>query len=100
VWFALDGNDPESRAMEQVLARLEAVVRFADELTRRFGDEGLGSSFGEVLGFSRRLKTTLDDVPAAELALVMEDTRRLLGGLTALARTLEDLKRLRVLLGP
>lgn len=97
MWFALDGNDPESMAPEHVLARLEAVVRFTNDLTRQFGDAGIGTSLGEVVGIYRRLKAVLDDVPAAELASAIEDTRSLLGGL---AGTLEGLKRLKMLLGP
>lgn len=97
MWVALDGNDSDSMALEHVLARLEAVVRFADDLERDFGNAGLGASLGEVLGLYRRLKATADELPAVELAHVMEDTRLLLAGLTDLARRLDELKRLRVL---
>ena len=99
MWVALDGNDPESVAVEHVLARLEAVVRFANDLVRCFGDAGLGTSLGEVLGVHRHLKAVIDDVPAADLARAIDDTRRLLDRFTAIAQRLDELTRLQRLLG-
>jgi hypothetical protein len=105
VWFALDGNDPESMApesmaVEHVLARLEAVVRFANDLARGFGDAGLGTSLGEVLGVYRTLRTALDDIPTEQVLHALDDARSLVRGVTAIAQRLEELARLRKLLGP
>jgi hypothetical protein len=98
VWFELDGRDPEALGMEQVLARLQAVVRFTHELERRLGDAGLGSSIGDVLARYRRLKATLDAIPAAELARVMADAGVVARGLAEIGRVLGDVKRLKSLL--
>lgn len=99
MWFSLDGKEPEHVALEEVLARLEAIVRFADDLEHRFGDAGLGRSLGDVIGLYRKLKTTLEAIPTDEIARALEGTRELIRGLATLERGLDELTRLKALLG-
>jgi hypothetical protein len=93
MWYALDGSE-KSDGQEQVLPKLQALLEFTESLEQRLAVDGVDGIAG-ALGLYRRLKSTLDDVPDAEIARVKSEIDSVQRWLQDIARGLEELKRLK-----
>ena len=98
MWLALDHAPADGEGLEGVLAQLEAIRLFTEELGRRFTAVGIDGIAG-ALELYRRLKATLDAVPLAEIERRMGEAQALGRTLGELAQSLERIRRLKTLLG-
>jgi hypothetical protein len=90
----MDPGRDDGHAVEQILPRLETIVRFADELRGRLGDGGSDGIDG-VLGLYRRLRAVLEAVPAAEFDRILAEIDGLMRRLATVRDDLEHLRQLR-----
>jgi len=99
VWFTLEDDDRNGRGVEGVLSQLEAVLSFSHELDQRLVAAGVDGLAGAV-GLYLRLKTTIDDIPAADVARTQAAVHELEHEVGALAQHLADIKRLKGVVTP
>ncbi|HYV58041.1 MAG TPA: hypothetical protein VE911_10865 [Candidatus Nitrosopolaris sp.] len=99
MWFTLEHDDRNGRGVEDVLPQLEAVLAFSHELDQRLVAAGVDGLTGAV-GLYLRLKTTIDDIPSAEVARTQAAVHALEHEVGALARYLADIKRLKGVVAP
>ena len=92
MWFALDGEKSDGR--EDILPQLKAVLEFADGLEQRLSVDGIQGIAG-ALGLYRRLKELLDELPEADIVRQKAEVESVQRWLEDIARTLEDLQRLK-----
>jgi len=92
MWFALDGEKSDER--EEILPQLKAVLEFADGLEQRLSVDGIQGIAG-ALGLYRRLKELLDELPEADIVRQKAEVESVQRWLEDIARTLEDLQRLK-----
>jgi len=94
VWFALDGDDGSGNGLEGVLPQLEALLRFTHELDQRLVAVGVDGLTGAV-GLYLRLKTTIDGIPAVDVARTQAAVHTLEHEVGALAQHLAALQRMK-----
>ena len=82
--------------MESVLPRLEAVLRFTQELNARLAATGV-DGLGGALELHRRLRELVDAVPNDELERVTAEVRALADAVARLSGSLDELRRLKTL---
>ena len=92
MWFALDGEKSDER--EEILPQLKAVLEFADGLEQRLSVDGIQGIAG-ALGLYRRLKGLLDELPEADIVRQKAEVESVQRWLEDIARTLEDMQRLK-----
>jgi hypothetical protein len=95
--FARDGKGT-SDGVEQALFGLHAIAQFTAELRARLGPDGV-EGFDGALGVYRRLKGTLDAIPASRIEEMRADIAAMEEWLRRAARALDDLARLKQALG-
>lgn len=83
--------------MEQVLAQLEAIVHFTEELRARLGTGGAHGVEG-VLALYGRMKSALDTIPATEIDRIAAEVEALGRVVDEMRHDLSSLKRLKELL--
>ncbi len=98
MWLALDHGPAKGEGMESVLPRLEAVLRFTEELRGRFVATGVDGIAG-ALGLYRSLRSVLDAIPEAEVTRMLAEVEALTTMLGDLERSLEEVRRLKMLVG-
>ena len=96
MWFLVDEDANDGEGMERVLPQLKAIVQFTEGLEQRLAAEGVDGVAG-VLELYRHLKAVLDGIPSAELACILNDIAALESWLAAVARSLDEVKRLKEL---
>jgi hypothetical protein len=94
VWFALERDDGNERGVEGLLPQLEAILRFTHDLDQRLVAAGVDGLTGAV-GLYLRLKTTIDDIPAVDVARTQAAVHTLEHEVGALAQHLAALQRLK-----
>ncbi len=94
VWFALERIDGSGDGVEGVLPQLEAILRFTHELEQRLVAAGVDGLTGAV-GLYLRLKTTIDGIPAVDVARTQAAVHTLEHEVGALAQHLAALHRLK-----
>ena len=99
MWFTIEHDDQDGHGVEGVLPQLEAVLSFSHELEKRLVAAGVDGLAGAV-GLYLRLKTTIDDIPAAEVARTQAAVHALEHEVGALAQCLADIKRLKGVVAP
>ena len=99
MWFTIEHDDHDGHGVEGVLPQLEAVLSFSHELDKRLVAAGVDGLAGAV-GLYLRLKTTIDDIPAAEVARTQAAVHALEHEVGALAQYLADIKRLKGVVAP
>jgi hypothetical protein len=97
VWFALD-ETKDAETMEQVLPKLEAVLRFTKELETRLSTVGVDGVAG-ALGLYQCLRSTLDGIATAEIEAMLATIERLERALGDMAANLREIRRLKELAG-
>lgn len=80
--------------MEQILAQLEAIVHFTEELRARLGTGGADGVEG-VLALYGRMKGALDAIPVAEIDRITAEVEALGRVVDEMRRDLSSLKRLK-----
>jgi hypothetical protein len=93
MWLALE-RGTQAGAIEELLPRLEALERFAEDLRQRFAGAGL-EGIGSALELRRRLEDAVAPVPSDELERMRARVRVLESWLADVARTLDRLGRLK-----
>ena len=86
----------DGEGLESVLPHLEAVLQFTQELNRRLAGVGI-DGIGGALELYRRLKSTLDAIPDAEIARALQEIDALGRALAQTAAGLDELRRLKTL---
>ena len=99
MWFTIEHDDQDGHGVEGVLPQLEAVLSFSHELDKRLVAAGVDGLAGAV-GLYLRLKTTIDDIPATEVARTQAAVHALEHEVGALAQCLADIKRLKGVVAP
>ena len=99
MWFTLEREDRDGHGVEGVLPQLEALLSFSHELDQRLVAAGVDGLAGAV-GLYLRLKTTIDDIPAADVARTQAAVLVLEHEVEALAQHLADIKRLKGVVAP
>ena len=94
VWFALERDDGSGNGVEGVLPQLEAILRFTHELDQHLVAAGVGGLTGAV-SLYLRLKTTMDDIPAVDVARTQAAVQTLEHEVGALAQHLAALRRMK-----
>jgi hypothetical protein len=98
VWLTVGNGRRGGDAVEHVLPDLAALGRFADELRRRIGLDDV-DGIRALVRLHDRLRRSLDAIPDAELVRARAEMGALVGQLEAIARTVEELRRLKELVG-
>ena len=98
MWILLAWNHRWRQGMEQVLPGLEAIAQFAEELRGRIAVDGVVGLDG-TLAVYRRLRTTLDGISDARLDEMRDRVVTLEDCLRDVKRSVDDLVRLKRLLG-
>jgi hypothetical protein len=97
MWLTLTRDERSAEGAEQVLSGLEAIAQFTDELRRRLTGDGLDGVDG-TLQLYRRLKGTLDGIPASRLDEMRQEIEALERWLQQVSRCLDQLSRLKQML--
>ena len=97
MWFSLDDGPGDGEAVASVLPRLEAVLRFAQDLQAQLSAVGLDGIAGAI-ELSRRLRALLDPIPAAELTRMIAEVDSLSRAIAQIGRTLDEIRRLKAML--
>ena len=98
MWLLLARDGTGAHGVEQVLSGLQAIAQFTAELRGRFGPDGV-DGFDGALGLYRRLRCTLDGIPAARIEEMRADIAAMEEWLRGAARALDELARLKQALG-
>lgn len=96
VWMALGRESADGEGMERVLPQLEAVLQFTQEVNGRLAVIGV-DGIGGALELYRRLKSTLDAIPASELERMSAEVVALGRALARLGDNLAEIRRLKTL---
>ena len=98
MWLTLTRDENGADGVEQVLPGLEAIAQFTEELRGRLTQDGVDGLDG-ALGLYRRLKRTLDGIPAARLDEMRAEIAALEEWLRRVTRWLDEIARLKQALG-
>lgn len=98
VWLVVGNGYRTGGGIEHVLPDLAALGRFDDELRSRVGIDDVGGIRG-LVRLHARLQGALDAIMDEELERARAETRALVDRFEAIARTVEDLRRLKILVG-
>jgi hypothetical protein len=98
MWMLLGWNHRCRQSMEQVLSGLEAIAQFTEELRGRIVVDGVVGLDG-TLDVYRRLRTALDGIPGARIDEMQDRIAALEDCLRDVKRAVDELVRLRGLLG-
>ena len=96
MWLTVGNGRCDGDAVEHVLPDLAALGRFADELRCRIGLDDADAIRG-LVRLHARLRRSLDAIPEDELVRARAEMRALVSQLEAIARSVEDLRRLKEL---
>jgi hypothetical protein len=99
MWIALIRDGKATEGVEQMLPGLAAIAQFAEELRRRLTPDGVDGVDG-TFGLYRRLKRTLDDIPAARLDEMQAEIAALEQSLRRVACWLDQIRGLKQTLEP
>lgn len=97
MWLALEQESTETDGLGLVVPRLDAVLRFADELHARLAGAGVDGIAG-ALGLDRRLRAVFDGIGSADIERLIADAAALGRAFEEMAHALESLRRLKALL--
>ena len=98
MWLTLTRDEKTAEGAEQVLPGLEAIAQFAEEIRGRLTGDGIDGVEG-TLQLYRRLKGTLDGIPVSRLDEMREEIAGLERWLGQVKRCLDELSRLKQMLG-
>lgn len=97
--MALDGDPGDGGGVERVLPRMEAVLRFTQEVNARLAAIGV-DGVGGALELYRRLRSALDGIPDSELDRMTADVQALSAALARLQAEIAEIRRLKTLVQP
>src|SRR5690242_3204172 len=98
MWLKLSDDEKDAEGVEQVLPGLEAIAQFTEDLRGRLTDDGVDGVEG-TLRLYRRLRSTLDAIPAARLDAMRAEIATLERWLRQVTCCLDEIARLKQLLG-
>jgi len=98
VWLTVGNGRRGGDGVEHVLPDMAALGKFADELRSRIGLDDVDAIRG-LIRLHDRLRRSLDAIPEDELVRARAEMRALVGQLEAIARSVEELRRLKEILG-
>jgi hypothetical protein len=101
--LAGDGRMPEplafshgDRTMNDLMSRMDNLVRFANDLEHRMSESGFGGVFG-VAEQVRRIRQALDRVQPQEIHWARNEVQAMIGLLSDVARNLDELHEVKTL---
>lgn len=84
--------------MNDLMSRMDNLVRFANDLEYRMSESGFGGVFA-VAEQARRVRQALDRVQPQEIHWARNEVQALIGLLTDVARNLDELSEAKTLFG-
>jgi hypothetical protein len=98
-----DGTSSTTRAretttMNDLMSRMDNLVRFANDLEYRMSESGFGGVFA-VAEQARRVRQALDRVQPQEIQWARNEVQALIGLLTDVARNLDELNEAKMIFG-
>jgi len=84
--------------MNDLMSRMDNLVRFANDLEYRMSESGFGGVFA-VAEQARRVRQALDRVQTQEIQWARNEVQALIGLLTDVARNLDELDEVKRLFG-
>lgn len=84
--------------MNDLMSRMDNLVRFANDLEYRMSESGFGGVFA-VAEQARRVRQALDRVQPQEIQWARNEVQALIGLLTDVARNLDELNEAKMIFG-
>lgn len=84
--------------MNDLMSRMDNLVRFANDLEYRMSESGFGGVFG-VAEQVRRIRQALDRVQPQEIHWARNEVQAMIGLLSDVARNLDELHEVKTLFG-
>lgn len=94
----LDSLSHGDRTMNDLMSRMDNLVRFANDLEFRMSESGFGGVFA-VAEQARRVRQALDRVQPQEIQWARNEVQALISLLTDVARNLDELNEAKAMFG-